>query len=141
MTVVRPRRTALELAEQELSYKLKRLAEAEDKLNLILKSVLDLKDSHRYIITNGPIGCGSCGYILTTNQRAVQRAVAREVIRHLNIIVRQDRKLSGRGGKRLIGVVCPTSDPTSCATIPGSEANRVTAAERLVAKNANVTET
>eukprot|EP00959_Pyramimonas_sp_CCMP1952_P233250 4874109-Pyramimonas_sp.AAC.1 len=46
--------------------------------------------------------------------------MAREAIRHLNIIVRHYRKLSGRGGKRLIGGSVPNQRP-SCATIPRSE--------------------
>jgi plasmid maintenance system antidote protein VapI len=50
MTVVRPRRTALEMAEQELAFKLKRMAATEAKLHLILQSVVDLKESHAKMI-------------------------------------------------------------------------------------------
>eukprot|EP00959_Pyramimonas_sp_CCMP1952_P058978 1231864-Pyramimonas_sp.AAC.1 len=53
-------------------------------------------------------------------QHPVQRAIAREAMRHLNIIVRQYRKLSGRGGKKLGGGSDPDQRP-SCANIPRSQ--------------------
>eukprot|EP00959_Pyramimonas_sp_CCMP1952_P439351 9197394-Pyramimonas_sp.AAC.1 len=45
----------------------------------------------------------SCLGITTRKEQPVQKAMAREAIKHINIIVRQYRKLNGRKGNRREG--------------------------------------
>eukprot|EP00959_Pyramimonas_sp_CCMP1952_P065010 1357186-Pyramimonas_sp.AAC.1 len=62
---------------------------------------------------------GCLGVTTKKEQLPIQRAMAREAIRHLNILVRQYGKLNGRrrAGKIVGGGGQPNHRP-SCATIP-----------------------
>ena len=63
---------------------------------------------------------GCLGITTRKEQLPVQRAMAREAIKHLNIIVRQYRKLNSRKGNRREGggVRGKLDQGPPCATIP-----------------------
>eukprot|EP00976_Prorocentrum_cordatum_P088074 1187164-Prorocentrum_minimum.AAC.2 len=64
------------------------------------------------------LGC-CLGITTKKEQLPVQRAMAREAVRHLNIIVRQFRKLCGRGKRKIVGGGSRPDQGPPCTTIPG----------------------